>query len=122
MRAAGVDTTALLAPVAAIDAYLSRLLADVAAPDPLKKAVEYAVLGNGKRLRPLLAWHCAALTGAPGDASLPAGAAVELVHTFSLVHDDLPALDNDDVRRARPTLHKHAGETIAILAGDFLLN
>lgn len=122
MRAAAVDTKALLAPVPAIDAYLAKLLGELALPSPLKSAVEYAVLGNGKRLRPLLAWHCCAMTGAPGEASLAAGAAVELVHTFSLVHDDLPALDNDDLRRGKPTLHKHAGEALAILAGDFLLN
>lgn len=122
MRAAPVDTKALLAPVPVIDAYLARLLAELAVPQDLKSAVEYAVLGNGKRLRPLLAWHSCAATGAPGEASLPAGAAVELVHSFSLVHDDLPALDNDDLRRGKPTLHKHAGEAMAVLAGDFLLN
>src|SRR4051794_16332485 len=104
---APVDTRALLAPVPAIDAYLARLLQELAVPDALKSAAEYALLGNGKRLRPLLAWHFCAATGAPGEASLPAGAAVELVHTFSLVHDDLPALDNDDLRRGKPTLHKH---------------
>jgi geranylgeranyl diphosphate synthase type II len=121
MRAA-VDTSALLAPVPAIEAYLARLLTDLSIPENLKSAVQYAVLGNGKRLRPLLAWHFCAATGAPGEASLPAGAAAELIHTFSLVHDDLPSLDNDDLRRGKPTLHKHVGEAMAVLAGDFLLN
>jgi geranylgeranyl pyrophosphate synthase len=119
---ASVDTKAVLAPVPEIDAYLTRLLGELSVPANLREAVEYAVLGNGKRLRPLLAWHCCAAAGAPGSASLAAGAAVELVHCFSLVHDDLPALDNDDLRRGKPTLHKHAGEAMAILAGDFLLN
>src|SRR3954471_5011252 len=75
MRAAGVDTKALLAPVPAIDAYLAQLLGELAIPQCLKSAVEYAVLGNGKRMRPLLAWHCCAATGAPGEASLAAGVA-----------------------------------------------
>ena len=121
MRAA-VDTSALLAPVPAIDAYLAKLLSELGVPDSLKSAAQYAVLGNGKRLRPLLAWHFCFATGAPGEDSLSAGAAVELVHAFSLVHDDLPALDDDDLRRGKPTLHKHAGEAMAILTGDFLLN
>jgi geranylgeranyl pyrophosphate synthase len=85
-----------------------------------------ALLGGGKRVRPLLAWHCAvAATGDPdarAPSSLPAGAAVELVHAFSLVHDDLPAMDDDDLRRGRPTLHIHAGEAMAILAGDAMLS
>jgi geranylgeranyl pyrophosphate synthase len=76
---------------------------------------------GGKRLRPLLAWHSSVAVGGAGEASLPAGVALELVHCFSLVHDDLPALDNDDLRRGKPTLHKHAGEAMAILAGDALL-
>lgn len=87
----------------------------------LLDAVEYAALGPGKRLRPLLAWHSCVAMGGAGELSLPAGVALELVHAFSLVHDDLPALDNDDVRRGRATLHKHAGEAMAILAGDALL-
>lgn len=87
----------------------------------LEEAVLYAALGPGKRLRPVLSWFACAACGAPGDQSIPAGIAVELVHGFSLVHDDLPALDNDDLRRGRPTLHKHAGEAMAVLAGDAML-
>jgi geranylgeranyl diphosphate synthase, type II len=111
----------IFAPVAHIDAYLTRWLGAVNLPTNLREAMIYAVVGGGKRLRPVLAWHCCAAFGAPGAASLPAGASLELVHAFSLVHDDLPALDNDDLRRGRPTLHKHAGEAMAILAGDALL-
>jgi geranylgeranyl diphosphate synthase type II len=94
----------------------------------LADAAAYAALQGGKRLRPLLCWLCAAAVrgeGADGQrfglASLPAGCATELVHAFSLVHDDLPALDDDDLRRGRPTLHVHAGEAMAVLAGDALL-
>jgi geranylgeranyl diphosphate synthase type II len=83
--------------------------------------MEYASLGGGKRLRPLLVWHACVAAGGGGERALPACAAIELVHCFSLVHDDLPALDNDDLRRGRPTLHVHAGEAMAILAGDALL-
>lgn len=93
----------------------------MAGPESLREAVRYALLGGGKRLRPALAWQCCAAAGSPGERSLPAGAAVELVHAFSLVHDDLPAMDNDDLRRGRPTLHIHAGEAMAILAGDAML-
>ena len=72
-------------------------------------------------MRPLLAWRCCEALGGTGQASLPAGAAVELIHAFSLVHDDLPAMDDDDLRRGKPTLHIHAGEAMAILAGDAMM-
>lgn len=89
--------------------------------DSLKNAIAYSLLSGGKRLRPVLAWHsCAAAGGDPEDA-LPACVALELVHCFSLVHDDLPAMDDDDLRRGVPTLHKHAGEAMAILAGDAMM-
>jgi geranylgeranyl diphosphate synthase type II len=110
----------LFAPVTTINEYLETTLQDVR-PPLLQEAARYAVLQGGKRMRPLLCWYCCEAAGSPGKASLPAGAAVELVHAFSLVHDDLPALDNDDLRRGQPTLHKHAGEAMAILAGDALL-
>ena len=115
---------AFMAPRRQIDDWLDGFVDRHVSPAPLREAVRYALLGGGKRLRPLLAWHCGvAAAGDPdaGAATLPAGAAVELVHAFSLVHDDLPAMDNDDLRRGRPTLHVHAGETIAILAGDAML-
>lgn len=87
----------------------------------LTDAVRYALLGGGKLLRPLLVWHVCAAAGGDPRSSLRAAAAVELVHAFSLVHDDLPAMDDDDLRRGRPTLHIHAGEAMAILAGDAML-
>lgn len=113
----------LFAPLETVEAALARELAPrpPSQPTSLLNAVEYAALGPGKRLRPLLAWYSCAALDSPGELSLPAGLALELVHAFSLVHDDLPALDNDDMRRGRPTLHKHAGEPMAILAGDALL-
>jgi geranylgeranyl pyrophosphate synthase len=105
----------------AIESYLAQRVESLRAPSNLRDAARYALLGGGKRLRPLLAWHAAIAAGGPGESSLPAGASVEMVHAFSLVHDDLPAMDDDDLRRGRPTLHIHAGEAMAILAGDLLL-
>lgn len=111
----------LVAPIPEIDAYLDAFSDALPLPPNLTAAVRYSLLGPGKRLRPLLSWHCAAAVGADPRASLPAGAAVELIHAFSLVHDDLPGIDNDDLRRGRPTLHKHTSEAMAILAGDAML-
>ncbi|MDX2146644.1 MAG: polyprenyl synthetase family protein [Planctomycetota bacterium] len=108
-------------PLPAIEAFLTQTLSAFAWPANLFDATSYATLGGGKRLRPILAWHCAVAACGRGEPSLLPGAAVELVHAFSLVHDDLPGLDNDDLRRGKPTLHKHAGEAMAILAGDALL-
>ena len=106
-------------PLAQIDRALEAFVATSPLADNLRDAVRYALLGGGKRLRPLLAWHCSIAAGAhDGAVSLPACVAVELIHAFSLVHDDLPAMDDDDLRRGRPTLHIHAGEAMAILAGD----
>ncbi|MCB1498267.1 MAG: polyprenyl synthetase family protein [Bauldia sp.] len=83
--------------------------------------MRYAVLGGGKRLRPFLLIESARLFGAEGAAVIDAAAALECVHAYSLVHDDLPAMDDDDVRRGRPTVHKAFDEATAILAGDALL-
>lgn len=116
-------TPEALAPLPTIEAALADALDRLFVPGPLLDAVRYAVLGGGKRIRPLLCWHAAhAADPGPPERALPACVAVEFVHAFSLVHDDLPALDNDDLRRGRPTLHRHAGEAAAILAGDALLN
>lgn len=88
----------------------------------LRAATEYSVLGGGKRLRPALALlACQAICDDP-EPAVGAAVGLELVHCFSLVHDDLPAMDDDDLRRGRPTLHKHAGEAMAILAGDVMLS
>lgn len=83
-------------------------------------AMRHAVLGGGKRLRPFLTLETARLFGVQGDGPLRAGAAVELLHCYSLVHDDLPSMDDDDLRRGRPTVHKAFDEATAILAGDAL--
>ncbi|MDQ4030033.1 MAG: polyprenyl synthetase family protein [Actinomycetota bacterium] len=87
----------------------------------LAEPVRYALDGGGKRIRPALCLATAEAAGATPEEALPAGAAVELVHTFSLVHDDLPALDDDALRRGRPSAHVEFGEASAILAGDALL-
>lgn len=109
------------APAPTIDAYLASTVDGLDIPLNLKEALRYSLLGGGKRLRPVLAWHCCAAVGGNPADSLPAGAAVELVHAFSLVHDDLPAMDDDDFRRGRPTLHKATSQAMAILAGDGML-
>lgn len=104
-----------------IESFLEHAAGALTARGSLREAVEYALLGGGKRLRPMLSWLAAQAAGGDGARTLPAGAALELVHAFSLVHDDLPAMDDDDMRRGRPTLHVHAGEAMAILAGDAML-
>ena len=83
--------------------------------------MRYSVLGGGKRLRPVLCLMAAEACGGDPDAALPAACALEMVHTYSLIHDDLPAMDDDDLRRGRPTCHKAFDEATAILAGDGLL-
>ena len=86
----------------------------------LAEAMRYAVLGKGKRLRPFFAVESAGLFGVPRERALRVGAALECVHCYSLVHDDLPAMDDDDLRRGRPTVHRAFDEATAILAGDAL--
>ncbi|MHC5022478.1 MAG: polyprenyl synthetase family protein [Planctomycetota bacterium] len=105
----------------AIDAALRDRIDALDAPEPLRAAVRYALLDGGKRLRPaLVLLACEAAGGQRSDA-LPAAVAIEMVHAFSLVHDDLPAMDDAALRRGRPSLHVHAGEAMAILVGDLLL-
>jgi geranylgeranyl diphosphate synthase, type II len=87
----------------------------------LAEAMRYSVAAGGKRLRPVLVLWCCDLCGGQREAAMPAALAVECVHTFSLIHDDLPALDDDEIRRGKPTNHKVFGEAMAILAGDGLL-
>jgi len=88
----------------------------------LKEAMIYSLLSGGKRFRPILSMACAEAVGGVADQALPFGCAIELIHTFSLIHDDLPAMDNDDLRRGKPTNHKVFGEAHAVLAGDALLS
>ena len=90
-------------------------------PPALLEAMQYSLLAGGKRLRPLLVLLAAEACGGNEADALPAACAVEMVHTYSLIHDDLPAMDNDDLRRGVPTCHKRFGEAMAILAGDALL-
>jgi len=89
-------------------------------PARLHEAMRYAVLGGGKRIRPLLVYAAGAVVGAPAEALDDAACAVELIHAYSLVHDDLPAMDDDDLRRGRPTCHRAYDEATAILVGDAL--
>ncbi len=90
-------------------------------PEHLREAMRYSLLAGGKRLRPILCLAACELAGGDSDQALPAAVALEMIHTMSLIHDDLPAMDNDDLRRGRPTNHKVYGEAVAILAGDALL-
>ncbi len=90
-------------------------------PSELGEAIRYSLLAPGKRLRPMLVVMAAEACGGQREAALPAACAVEMVHAYSLIHDDLPAMDDDDLRRGRPTCHKKFGEALAILAGDALL-
>jgi len=106
---------------ARVDAALDACLPpSEAAPAALHEAMRYAVFSGGKRLRPALAYAAARACGAEPAAADPVAVAIELVHAYSLVHDDLPAMDDDDVRRGRPTVHVRFGEATAILAGDAL--
>jgi geranylgeranyl pyrophosphate synthase len=105
-----------------IDAELDRRLTPPADdPGRLLAAMHYAATGPGKRLRPALLIAAAQACGAPRELALPAAVALEMLHAYTLVHDDLPAMDDDDERRGRPTVHIAFGEAIAILAGDALL-
>jgi len=105
-----------------VDAELERWLPPAAeAPANLHAAMRHLIFPGGKRLRPALAFAGAEAVGAAPDRALPVAAAVELVHTYSLVHDDLPCMDDDDERRGRPTVHVLYGEAVAVLAGDALL-
>jgi geranylgeranyl pyrophosphate synthase len=131
-----VGTEATLAPASAppsllgfldevrrlVDAELDRRLAPPDDdPGRLIEAMHYAATGPGKRLRPAVLIAAAEACGAPRQLALPAAAALEMLHAYTLVHDDLPAMDDDDMRRGRPTVHIAFGEAIAILAGDGLL-
>lgn len=101
-----------------VDLALRTFLGSRELPASLIDAIEYAFFAGGKRVRPLLCLRSSLACGGSLEDAVAAAGAIELIHTFSLVHDDLPAMDDDDLRRGRPTLHKHTNEAMAILAGD----
>src|SRR5215213_7430284 len=121
MADASLLVAALAQVRAEIDAFFSRLLAVPPDPrGPLYEAMGYAAIGGGKRLRPLLVIASCGLFHIARVRAVRVGAAVECIHAYSLIHDDLPSMDDDDLRRGKPTLHKAYGEATAILAGDSL--
>lgn len=107
---------------AEVDAFLARCLAELSeqCPDRLREAMRYSLLGAGKRLRPLLCLLSCEALGTERTQAMPSAAALEMIHCYSLIHDDLPAMDDDDLRRGRPTCHIQFDEATAILAGDAL--
>jgi farnesyl diphosphate synthase len=115
------------ATAADTEALLGKLLSDASVPGEITRphrlieAMRYSSLNGGKRLRPFLAVASAAMFGVPREGALMAGAALECIHCYSLIHDDLPSMDNSDLRRGRPTAHKKFDDATAILAGDALL-
>jgi geranylgeranyl diphosphate synthase type II len=119
---APIDLLAWASAVRArVNGALEKRLADLDdTPSRLAEAMRYAVLGDGKRVRPLLAVAAFEAVGGVGDAVLPVAGALELIHAYSLVHDDLPAMDDDDTRRGRPTCHRAFDEATAVLVGDGL--
>ncbi len=105
----------------AVEAWLSTCLQSTDLPDNLREAMEYSLLAGGKRVRPVLCLTCASLCKANEQDVMPFAAAIEMIHSYSLIHDDLPAMDDDDLRRGKPSSHIKFGEAMAILAGDALL-
>jgi geranylgeranyl diphosphate synthase type II len=104
-----------------VDAYLDGLqFAAEPGTARLEEAMRYSLLAGGKRIRPVLALATAEAVGRPPQEVLPLAAAIEMIHTYSLIHDDLPAMDDDELRRGKPTCHVAFGEDVAILAGDGL--
>jgi geranylgeranyl diphosphate synthase, type II len=107
---------------ALVDRWLDRLLpSESETPSTIHQAMRYSIFAGGKRLRPILTIATGEIFGAAEEQLLPAACSIEMIHTYSLIHDDLPAMDNDDMRRGRPTNHVVYGEAMAILAGDALL-
>ena len=103
-----------------VESYLESLFVDVPHWSDLYESMRYSILAGGKRIRPVLTLEFARLTGMDWRNAVPVACALELVHTYSLIHDDLPCMDDDDLRRGKPTNHKVFGETLAVLAGDAL--
>lgn len=104
-----------------IENNLAKCINIKAHPPIIHEAMEYAVLNGGKRIRPIMVMEGAEIAGAEPEVVMPTACAIEFIHTYSLVHDDLPAMDNDDIRRGKPTCHIKYGEDMAILTGDALL-
>lgn len=104
-----------------VEAFLATCMDDSPLPPRLKESMLYSLQAGGKRLRPVLCLSCAALCGLAPKKALPFASAIEMIHTYSLIHDDLPAMDNDDLRRGKPSNHRAFDEATAILAGDGLL-
>lgn len=104
-----------------VEAFLATCLDNRPLPPRLKESMLYSLQAGGKRLRPVLCMNCAALCGLAPEKVLPFASAIEMIHTYSLIHDDLPAMDDDDLRRGKPSNHKAFDEATAILAGDGLL-
>lgn len=105
-----------------VNTHLDRFLPpEKVTPETLHKAMRYSISAGGKRLRPALVFASAEAVGGDREEGIPAACALEMIHTYSLIHDDLPAMDDDDLRRGKPTCHKAFGEAMAILAGDGLL-
>jgi geranylgeranyl diphosphate synthase, type II len=122
MTAPETITHYLARRAAEVNEWLDRLVpSETTPPEHLHRAMRYSLLAGGKRLRPALVLAAGEAFGADTDDLMPAACAIEMIHTYSLIHDDLPAMDNDDLRRGRPTCHKAFGEAVAILAGDALL-
>ncbi len=116
------EPVALSEPTPAINDYMAARLDRFDLPKNLREAIGYALLAGGKRGRPVLLVQCCRAVGGEAEAALPAAMAIELIHSFSLVHDDLPAMDNDDLRRGKPTVHKKFGEAMGILVGDAMMS
>ena len=131
VAATSPDNTPALADIFDFKVYLAKAKATVEQaldqslvperPESLREAMRYSLLAGGKRLRPILCLAACELAGGDAAQAMPTAVALEMIHTMSLIHDDLPAMDDDDLRRGRPTNHKVYGEAVAILAGDALL-
>lgn len=122
MTAPETITHYLARRAAEVNEWLDQLVpSETTPPEQLHRAIRYSLLAGGKRLRPALVLSAGEAFGAETDDLMPAACAIEMIHTYSLIHDDLPAMDNDDLRRGQPTCHKAFGEATAILAGDALL-
>ena len=106
--------------LAAVEGYLAGLFLGDRPYGRLQEAMRYSLLSGGKRVRPVLTCAFAEMFGGEWEKAVPLGCALELIHTYSLIHDDLPCMDDDDLRRGKPTCHKVYGETLAVLAGDAL--